>query len=110
MDKDEEMDNAVTPQDTDEDTEDEGPAPSPVRTGMRRKIGGRAPGVEKEKTKTSEPVTTRSTRGASKAPQETPEEDLPPPKRELPFAKPKLAVAEPEPIRDEDETDDDDEL
>ncbi|KAE9984568.1 hypothetical protein EG327_004981 [Venturia inaequalis] len=108
--QDEEMDDASTPQDTSEDTEDERPAPSPVRTGMRRKIGGRAPVAEREKTETPEPVTTRSTRGASKAPEKGPEEDLPPPKRELPFARPKPIATGPKPNEDEDETDDDDEL
>lgn len=106
--KEQEMD--VTPQDTGDDTEDEKPAPSPMRTGMRRKIGGRAPVAEREKTKTPEPVTTRWTRGAGKALEKAPEDDLPPPKRELPFARPKPAAPEPKPIKDEDETDDDDEL
>lgn len=107
--KDEEMDDVITPQDTDDDTDDEKSA-SPVRTGMRRKIGGRAAVTERERSKTPEPVTTRSTRGVSKAPEEAREEDVPPPKRELPFAKPKLAAPDPKPIKDEDETDDDDEL
>lgn len=106
---DEEMNDAVTPQDTDDDTDNNQP-PSPVRTGMRRKIGGRAPAAEKEESKTPEPTTMRSTRGTSKAPEKAPEDELPPPKRELPFAKPKPAASEPKLIKDEDETDDDDEL
>ncbi|TLD32067.1 hypothetical protein E2P81_ATG07557 [Venturia nashicola] len=104
------MNDAVTPQDTDEDTADEQPAPSPVRTGMRRKIGGRAAVAERETTETLEPGTRPSTHETSKVPQKMPDEDLPPPKRELPFEKSKLAAPEPKPIEDEDETDDDDEL
>lgn len=110
-DQDHEMeDAAVTPQDTEDDTDDDEPGkhvPAPVKSSIRRRIGGRAPVADKEKTKPPEPSATRSTHATSKALKKAPEEDIPPPRRELPFARKKAADLEPEPAKDDDETDDD---
>jgi hypothetical protein len=108
-----EMRDAGTPDDTDdgaEDEETEKPNPSPVKRGIRRRIGGRAPVEEEEKA--PEPPIARSTRGHDKAPEKAlgmaSEEGVPPPKRELPFGRKKTVERARRIDEDDDETDDDD--